>query len=144
MSGGEYTFEGETINSICCDYILMAWQIAPKIETETPKLQKEVEEAQKTYSSDVKHQKDLEPKLEKAKEDGGWINAGFMVLEPQILDYITNDNCIFEKEPLEKLAVSGNLQAYKHTGFWQCMDTQRDRFLLESLWLDNTCPWRKW
>lgn len=82
--------------------------------------------------------------IEKAKEDGGWINAGFMVLEPQILDYITNDNCIFEKEPLEKLAVSGNLQAYKHTGFWQCMDTQRDRFLLESLWLDNTCPWRKW
>jgi glucose-1-phosphate cytidylyltransferase len=81
---------------------------------------------------------------EKAKEDGGWINAGFMVLEPQIMDYIDGDDTIFERAPLEKLAKEGNLGAYKHNGFWQCMDTQRDKELLEKLILENNAPWVKW
>ena len=82
--------------------------------------------------------------VEKAKEDGGWINGGFMVLEPEILEYIKNDETIFEKDPLEKLATVGELQAYKHSGFWQCMDTQRDKLLLEELWEKGNAPWKKW
>ena len=82
--------------------------------------------------------------VEKAKEDGGWINGGFMVLEPEILEYIKNDETIFEKDPLEKLATFGELQAYKHSGFWQCMDTQRDKLLLEELWEKGNAPWKKW
>ena len=67
-----------------------------------------------------------------------------MVLEPEILEYIKNDETIFEKDPLEKLATFGELQAYKHSGFWQCMDTQRDKLLLEELWEKGNAPWKKW
>ncbi len=82
--------------------------------------------------------------VEKAKEDGGWINAGFMVLEPEVFDYIEGDNIIFEKEPLETLASENKLMAYKHNGFWQCMDTQRDKQQLERAWDSGIAPWRKW
>jgi len=81
---------------------------------------------------------------EKAKEDGGWINGGFMVLEPGIIDIIEDDSTIFEREPLEKLAQKGELFAYKHSGFWQCMDTQRDKNYLESIWEKNRAPWKVW
>jgi glucose-1-phosphate cytidylyltransferase len=81
---------------------------------------------------------------EKAKEDGGWVNAGFMVLEPEIFDIINDESTVFEKEPLEKLASQNNLMAYKHTGFWQCMDTQRDKQRLENLWDNGEAPWRIW
>ncbi len=82
---------------------------------------------------------------EKSKEDGGWINGGFMVLEPQVFDYLSSEEgCVFEKKPLDNLAKDGQLKAYKHYGFWQCMDTQRDKGLLDSLLRNNTAPWRKW
>lgn len=81
---------------------------------------------------------------EKAKEDGGWINAGFMVLEPKIFKLIKGDDTILEKEPLETLALENQLNAYKHDGFWQCMDTQRDREVLEQLLENNSAPWVKW
>lgn len=81
---------------------------------------------------------------EKSKEDGGWINGGFMVLEPSIFDYIENDKTVFEKEPLEKLAEEGQLSAYKHYGFWQCMDTMRDKDLLEKLLSEDKAPWKVW
>ncbi|NLK74471.1 MAG: glucose-1-phosphate cytidylyltransferase [Clostridiales bacterium] len=81
---------------------------------------------------------------EKSKEDGGWINGGFMVVEPQVFDYISGDSTIFEREPLERLADEGQLIAYKHDGFWQCMDTQRDKFHLERMWRDNQAPWKIW
>jgi len=81
---------------------------------------------------------------EKAKEDGGWINGGFMVLEPEVLNYIPHYGLSFEKEPLEQLAAENQLVAYKHTGFWQCMDTQRDKNLLEHLWANNQAPWKLW
>ena len=81
---------------------------------------------------------------EKSKEHGGWINGGFMVLEPEVLNYIKDDETVFEKDPLEKLASEGNLKAYKHDGFWQCMDTQRDKNLLENLWDYNKAPWKIW
>lgn len=81
---------------------------------------------------------------EKSKEDGGWINGGFMVVEPKIFKYIENDDTIFEKDTLAKLAKENNLIAYKHNGFWQCMDTQRDKELLEKLWREEKSPWKKW
>ncbi|MDD6038021.1 MAG: glucose-1-phosphate cytidylyltransferase [bacterium] len=81
---------------------------------------------------------------EKAKEDGGWINAGFMVLEPDVLDYIDGDATFFEREPLERLAQSGQLSAYKHDGFWKCMDTMRDKEQLEGMWAYGNAPWKRW
>jgi glucose-1-phosphate cytidylyltransferase len=79
---------------------------------------------------------------EKHKEDGGWINGGFMVLEPQVFDYIDGDNTTFEREPLEKLSAEGNLVAYEHNGFWQCMDTLRDKQYLEELIEQGNAPWK--
>lgn len=81
---------------------------------------------------------------EKSKEDGNWINAGFMVLEPEIFDYIEDDSTILERYPFERLAEEGKLYAYKHYGFWQCMDTQRDKFMLERLINGGTAPWIRW
>lgn len=81
---------------------------------------------------------------EKAKEDGGWINAGFMVLEPEVFDYIEGDDTFFEKEPLENLALDGKLAAYRHEGFWKCMDTMRDKRMLDELWNSGQAPWKRW
>lgn len=82
---------------------------------------------------------------EKAKEDGGWINGGFMVMEPGVFNYLsTAENCVLERTPLETLARDGKLGIYKHSGFWQCMDTQRDRGMLEQLWSSGSAPWRVW
>lgn len=81
---------------------------------------------------------------EKSKEDGGWINAGFMVLEPDIFDYICGDDTILERDPFEKMAEEGSLYAYKYNGFWQCMDTQRDKILLEGLIAKGKAPWIRW
>lgn len=81
---------------------------------------------------------------EKAKEDGGWINAGFMVLEPEAFSYIEGDQTYFEKEPLENMAKDGNLAAYRHEGFWKCMDTMRDKGMLDELWNRGNAPWKRW
>lgn len=81
---------------------------------------------------------------EKAVEDGGWINGGFMVLENDVLNYIDDDSTIFERKPLETLTKEGQLSAYKHTGFWQCMDTLRDKEKLEGLWQSGNAPWKVW
>lgn len=82
---------------------------------------------------------------EKAKEDGGWINGGFMVCEPTLFEYLSaEDNCILERKPMETLAREGKLGIYKHTGFWQCMDTQRDHGRLEQLWASGAAPWKTW
>jgi glucose-1-phosphate cytidylyltransferase len=81
---------------------------------------------------------------EKPKGDGGWINGGFFVCEPGILDYIDNDLTVFEQTPLRSLADDMQLMAYKHTDFWKCMDTIRDRIQLNELWENGTAPWKKW
>lgn len=81
---------------------------------------------------------------EKTKEDGGWINAGFMVLEPSVIDYIQDDQTTFEKYPLEQLSKEGQLNAYTHHGFWQCMDTLRDKMYLEELLEKGQAPWKVW
>ena len=72
--------------------------------------------------------------MEKPRGDGAWMNGGFFVLEPAVLDYIDNDTVIFERQPLERLAADGELRAYRHRGFWQPMDTLRDKRTLEALW----------
>jgi len=74
----------------------------------------------------------------------GWINGGFMVLEPKVLDYIDGDSIMFEREPLEHLASDKQLSCYKHYGFWQCMDTLRDKEKLEKLLDTNKAPWKVW
>ncbi|NQX60253.1 glucose-1-phosphate cytidylyltransferase [Paenibacillus qinlingensis] len=81
---------------------------------------------------------------EKPRGDGSWINAGFFVCQPEVFDFIENDSSVFEKDPLENLAKSGELMAYKHKGFWQPMDTLRDRNHLEQLWASEKAPWKIW
>lgn len=81
---------------------------------------------------------------EKRKKDGGWINGGYMVLEPEVIDYIKDDQTVLEREPLERLSRENQLQAYKYDGFWQCMDTMRDKMLLEELLEKNEAPWKVW
>lgn len=81
---------------------------------------------------------------EKPQGDGGWINGGFFVLEPGAVDRIENDATIWEREPLCSLAADGELSAYRHRGFWQPMDTLRDRVHLENLWAESKAPWKTW
>lgn len=81
---------------------------------------------------------------EKKREDVGWINAGFMVLQPEVLDYIEGDSTVFEQAPLMNIARDGQMNAYRHEGFWQCMDTMRDKERLEKLWNDDKAPWKIW
>lgn len=82
--------------------------------------------------------------VEKPAGDGNWINGGFMVCEPEILDYIDDDYTIFEQTPLKKLALEKTTSAFKHNGFWQCMDTLRDKFMLNQMWEKNNAPWKLW
>lgn len=81
---------------------------------------------------------------EKPQGDGAMINGGYFVLSPKVLDYLENDATIWEQEPLNRLAREGQLMAYEHHGFWQPMDTLRDKQLLENLWQEGKAPWRKW
>jgi glucose-1-phosphate cytidylyltransferase len=81
---------------------------------------------------------------EKPQAAEGWINGAFFVLEPEIFDYIEGDETQWEKEPMERLAREGQLMAYRHENFWQCMDTLRDKVLLESLWQAGDAPWKTW
>ena len=82
--------------------------------------------------------------LEKPKGDGGWINGGFFVLSKKIFKYISNSPCIWEREPLEKLAKANQLSAFKFEGFWYAMDTLRDKIYLEQLWNSKKAPWKIW
>lgn len=81
---------------------------------------------------------------EKSAVDSGYINAGYMVLDPKVLDYVEDDSIMFEREPMEMLAQNGELMCFKHEGFWQCMDTLRDKEKLENLWAENIAPWKVW
>ena len=82
--------------------------------------------------------------VEKPKGDGGWINGGFFVLSPKCIDYIEGDQSSWEGEPLERLAKEAELGAYMHNGFWQPMDTLREKNLLEALWVSGQAPWKNW
>ncbi len=93
---------------------------------------------------DIDENEQINSFREKSKEDGGWINGGFMVLNPEIMGFIDGDNTVFEREPLERVANEGQLKAFRHHGFWQCMDTMRDKELLENLWSKGVAPWKVW
>ena len=81
---------------------------------------------------------------EKNINDGVPINAGYMVLEPAVFNYLTDDTCVFEREPLRQLVDNGELMSYIHTGFWQCMDNVREKTMLENLLAADKAPWKKW
>lgn len=81
---------------------------------------------------------------EKSEADGAWINGGFFVLSPKVLDRIEGDATLWEREPMEGLAAEGNMKAFEHTGFWQAMDTLRDKQQLEALWAGGKAPWKIW
>ena len=81
---------------------------------------------------------------EKPQIGEGWINGAFFVLEPGIFDYLGDDTTQWEKEPLDQLARDGQLMAFKHTSFWQCMDTLREKYVLEQLWENGKAPWKTW
>ncbi len=81
---------------------------------------------------------------EKPTGDGGWINGGFFILDPRVLDRVAGDATVWEQEPVESLAADGQLRAYRHDGFWQAMDTLRDKRYLEDLWTKERAPWKLW
>jgi len=82
--------------------------------------------------------------LEKIKGDGAWINGGYFMCEPEVLNYLKHDESVFEQEPLMTLAAEGNLFTYQHNGFWKCMDTHRDKQQLNTLWENGNAPWKRW
>lgn len=81
---------------------------------------------------------------EKSQQDSDWTNGGFMVCNPKIIDYISGDETTFEKEPLEQIVAAGEAACYRHDGFWQCMDTKRDKNRMEELWENEKAPWKVW
>ena len=81
---------------------------------------------------------------EKSEADVGWINGGFMIIDPKVIDYIEGDDTIFERGPLERLSAEGELMAFRHRGFWQCMDTMKDKEKLETLLAEGRAPWKTW
>ena len=81
---------------------------------------------------------------EKSDEDGALINIGYMVFEPDVFDYLDDDNSVLEQEPMKRLAINGELMCYKHLGFWQCMDTLREKEKLEKYWNSGNAPWKIW
>lgn len=93
---------------------------------------------------DIADGKEITSFREKNMDDGGRINAGYMVLQPEIFDYISGDSTVFEKEPLEKVASQGELMAYMFDGYWQCMDTKREMDKLNELWDSGNAPWKTW
>lgn len=93
---------------------------------------------------DIADNKSVKSFREKKNNDGAIINAGYMVLEPSIFNYIKSDKTVFEKDCLEKLAKENQLMSYKHSGFWQCMDNMREKEVLEKLYLNGKAPWKVW
>lgn len=93
---------------------------------------------------DISENNSVKSFREKNVSDGASINAGYMVLEPKIFEYLTDDSCVFEKDALTELAKQGELMSYKHEGFWQCMDNIREKNILENLLAQNKAPWKRW
>jgi glucose-1-phosphate cytidylyltransferase len=94
---------------------------------------------------DITSDSSIKTFVEKPRSEGGWVNGGFFVCEPKVLDYLENDDtCIFEQTPLRGLAEDNELMAFKHTGFWQCMDTLRDNQKLNAIWKEQSAPWKVW
>jgi len=103
-----------------------------------------VQQAGRFGALGIKNTSSVETFSEKPKGDGAWINGGFFVLEPEIFNYIGDDLMMWEHQPLETLAKLNQLNAYKHRGFWKCMDTMRDKIELEDMWNEGNPPWKIW
>lgn len=103
-----------------------------------------VEQDQSKGALEIEEDNSVRSFREKSKRDTTTINAGYMVLEPEIFAYLSGDETIFEREPMQRLANEGQLMSYHHDGFWQCMDTMAERVLLEKLWSKGKAPWKKW
>ncbi len=130
---------GDGVSNIDIDKLVEFHKINGKIATLTA-----VNAGQRFGVLDIDQNNEITSFREKSESDGAMINAGFMVLEPQIFDYIEGDSTVFEKAPLEHVANEGQLVAYKHDGFWKCMDTQRDKMQLEEMWASGKAPWKIW
>ena len=139
---GEETFMltyGDGVANVDIAALLKYHQSHGKIATITT-----VNVGQRFGIIDVDGSGKIEAFREKNEADGSLINGGYMVMNPGVFDYIEGDSTVLEKEPLENLAKDGQLMAYHHTGFWHCMDTQRDKKQLEEMWNSGRAPWKTW
>ena len=125
-------------------------------DVDIPKLIKNHNESKKTVTMtaiqpsgrfgvlDFDNEGNLNSFVEKPKGDNSWINGGFFILEPGVFEYIDGDNTVWEKEPFEKLLKKREINVYKHSGFWKCMDTLRDKTILDEMWNQEDVPWKLW
>ncbi len=130
---------GDGVSSVNINKLLEFHKKQGKIATLTA-----INAGQRFGVLDINDNNEIKSFREKNDEDGSMINGGYMVLEPEVFSYIEDDKTVFEKEPLERLAKNGQLSAYKHDGFWKCMDTLRDKNQLEEMWEKGEAPWKVW
>ena len=130
---------GDGVSSVNINKLLEFHKKQGKIATLTA-----INAGQRFGVLDINDNNEIKSFREKNDADGSMINGGYMVLEPEVFRYIEDDKTVFEKEPLEKLAKNGQLSAYKHDGFWKCMDTLRDKNQLEEMWEKGEAPWKVW
>ena len=130
---------GDGLGNINMDELVKAHKKSKKYATLTA-----VQNAGRFGVLDINKDCNVKSFLEKPKGEGSWMNAGFFVLGPQVFKHIKDDSTIWEREPLENIAADGQLNAYKHSGFWKCMDTLRDKLELENLWNTKEVPWKVW
>lgn len=130
---------GDGVSSVNINKLLEFHKKQGKIATLTA-----INAGQRFGVLDINDNNEIKSFREKNDEDGSMINGGYMVLEPEVFNYIEDDKTVFEKEPLERLAKNGQLSAYKHDGFWKCMDTLRDKNQLEEMWEKGEAPWKVW
>ncbi len=130
---------GDGVSSVNINKLLEFHKKQGKIATLTA-----INAGQRFGVLDINDNNEIKSFREKNDKDGSMINGGYMVLEPEVFRYIEDDKTVFEKEPLEKLAKNGQLSAYKHDGFWKCMDTLRDKNQLEEMWEKGEAPWKVW
>ena len=130
---------GDGLSDVNITNLLKFHQDHKKIATVTA-----VQPAGRFGSLSIGDEDNISTFLEKPPGDNSWINGGFFVLEPQVIDYIDRDETVWEREPLEKISKSKQLVAYKHSGFWYPMDTLRDKNYLNQIWKSGTSPWRVW
>ncbi len=139
---GDETFfmtYGDGVCDVDVNKLLAFHQSHGKIATLTA-----VKQAQEKGVLDIGRDQAVKSFREKNINDGTPINAGYMVLNPEIFNYLTDDTCVFERDPLRKLVEEGQLMSYIHTGFWQCMDNVREKAMLEKLLAMDAAPWKKW
>jgi len=130
---------GDGVGNVDIDKLIQAHKESKKLVTLTA-----IQTSGRFGLLDIGKDGNIKSFLEKPKDEGSWINAGFFVLQPEIFSLIQDDTTIWEREPLETLANKGQLMAYRHPGFWKCMDTLRDKFELERLWQAGNASWKIW